>query len=55
MKKNISMVLVMILAAFLLTGCSSTKLAEGFDEAAVKETAQEAVDFLKTQVSVVFP
>lgn len=46
MKKNISMVLVMILAAFLLTGCSSTKLAEGFDEAAVKETAQEAVDFL---------
>lgn len=46
MKKSICMALVMILMAFCLAGCSSTKLAEGFDEAVVKETAQKAVDHL---------
>ena len=40
------MAMVMILAAFWLTGCSSTKLADGFDEATVKETVQKAVDHL---------
>ncbi|MCI9142928.1 MAG: DUF3887 domain-containing protein [Lachnospiraceae bacterium] len=46
MKKSICMAMVMILAAFWLTGCSSTKLADGFDEATVKETVQKAVDHL---------
>ena len=46
MKKGICMVIIMILAAFWLTGCSSTKLADGFDETAVKEAVQKAVDHL---------
>ena len=46
MKKSICMAMVMILAAFWLTGCSSTKLADSFDEATVKETVQKAVDHL---------
>ena len=46
MKKSICMAMVMILAAFWLTGCSSTKLADVFDEATVKETVQKAVDHL---------
>lgn len=45
-RKCIWTVLVMVFAAFCLTACSSTKLAEGFDETKVKEEAQKAVDFL---------
>lgn len=46
MRKNICAVVIMILAAFCLTACSSVKLAEGFDEAKVKEETQRALDFL---------
>ena len=39
-KKVLFLLGVMVL---VLSGCSSTKLAEAFDEETVKETAQEAV------------
>lgn len=44
--KVLCIVLAVMLAALGLGGCSSTKLAEAFDEAAVKEAAQAAVDHL---------
>ena len=45
-KKGICTVFLMVLTAFCLTACTSTKLAEEFDEAKVKESATKAVDYL---------
>ncbi len=42
-KKVLFILCAMVL---VLSGCSSTKLAEAFDEDTVKETAQEAVGYL---------
>ena len=41
-----TMAVILTVAVFALTGCSSTKLAEAFDEETVKSTAKEAVDAL---------
>ena len=45
--KWISMAMVVMAAAvFLLTGCSSTKLSDDFDEEKVKTAAQEAIGYM---------
>lgn len=45
-KKRIRILLLLAMMAFLTAGCSSTKLSDSFDEAAVKEAAQKAVDYM---------
>lgn len=45
-KRGISMGLILVTSALLLTGCSSTKLSDDFDEEKVKAAAQEAIDHL---------
>lgn len=42
----ISMAMVIAAAAFLLTGCGSTKLSADFDEEKVKTAAQEAIGYM---------
>lgn len=46
MKKGLTMALLMSVMLFLLAGCSSTKLADAFDQETVKAKAQEAIDHM---------
>lgn len=46
MKKGLTMAVLMSVMLFLLAGCSSTKLADAFDQETVKAKAQEAIDYL---------
>ena len=46
LKKYICILLLAVMALVCLSGCSSTKLSEDFDEGKVKEAAQKAVDCL---------
>ena len=45
-KRNISIMLLLAITALALAGCSSTKLSDSFDEAAVKEAAQKAIEYM---------
>ena len=44
MTKGISIIMLLAVMAAALAGCSSTKLADAFDEDTVKAAAQEAID-----------
>lgn len=46
MKKMKRTVFALMMMIFMLSGCSSTKLADAFDEETVKKTAQEAIDYM---------
>lgn len=43
------MACLVLILSFMLTGCGSTKLAEGFDEAVVTETAKEVVGLMNDE------
>ena len=45
-KRSICIMLSFLMTVICMSGCSSTKLAENFDEDKVKEAAQKAVDCL---------
>lgn len=45
-KKMWTMLLTAAASALLLAGCASSKLADAFDEASVKASAQELIDHL---------
>lgn len=46
LQKWVAMALAMAASAFLLAGCSGTKLSDAFDEEEVKAAAQKAIDHL---------
>lgn len=46
MKKGMTFILLLCVCFAALAGCSSAKLAGGFDEETVKAKAQEAIDYL---------
>lgn len=46
MKKRILFIMIMVIMAMAMAGCSNTKLAEGFEEKEVENSAREIVNHL---------